>query len=511
MGFLDDVNRATATATKLSGSVSRVPAKRAPEARVVKASELRIVTRDELAVGADPRDLRGYSRRVGRRLRQSADVLQAGGNDGSAYGLDPIVNLVRRLPGQNDGSGHFGQLYLFELLRETLPPLNGGILARRTLEGRIDFEADDPGLLRELRRFAREVPVDDLADPRLKTGLDTWLNGAAENADTYGAALAQAVVGSDGVERLTAPHPRTLVFKRVAKTGEDGVTRKVWALFQRVDGKDVPVGGDFVKLLTFRPDPNGAWGRPLAWGLPFVAEIQIRMLVSLNNMWFRGGDPSGLYSITYEGEHLPSTTVVDEDLALLEDSLAQVFANRARGKTSDVFWSSSNGKGKLDATTIGDNNITKSLAPYFGGHWSSLSGHIATAAGVPSFMFPSGTFGDSGGLNTDRFTVEGILAASAAAIRNESKEDLARMAVDAHLVASGSARSLGRYSVRWRVPDMRDPAAVETARYTREQANELAIGNALLMRETGIAATDADRDAYVRDAGVSTFTGANVV
>lgn len=448
--------------------------------------------------GPSPRE-----RQLIRRLDFAADQLRDTGGSG-----DPIMRLIRRLPGH--GAEHASKLFLFEALRETLPVLNAAIMKRRFVEGVVNIESTDPGLRTALRDFAERLPVQNYADASALTGLDTFLDLASENADTFGLAPVELVVGLAGIERAVAPTPRSFYFKTVEQTSREadaaGVersrTRRFHELRQSTSDGDTAVGGPFVRLLTFSPDPVGPWGRPLAWGMPFVAEILVRMLVSLNNLWWKSGDPSTFWQINYERGpegQLPDTADIQEDADDLERLVGEIYKGRASGKVGDVFFGIAGGK--VESKAIGENLLINSLAPYLRDHYTAVAGQVVATSDLPAWMFPAGVL-PGGGLNSDLASVEANAAALAAYGRNVRRGNVARFILDAFLLLDRRAGALSRYTVGFDVPSMVDPGAAETARKTGQEANGAAIDNAMLLQDSGVFTGSQDVADYLAGAGV---------
>ena len=436
--------------------------------------------------------------RLNRRLWAAADSVKAGDQS------DPILRLVRRLPGM--GAEHATKLLLYETLRETLPVLNAAILKRRFIEGDLEITSDDPGLARALNDFAESVPVQNYAVPTFQTGLDVWLDFCSENADALGLGIGEVVIEDGQVARLVAPHPRTFYWKESReRTGEDGSARDrdVWKLFQRrKTGTDQEIDSPLVKILAFSADPASPWGRPVAWGLPFVAEILIRIFVSLNNLWHRVGDPSQLYQIIYRQRQdgsFPGTKEVDADAALLDELLQAAYRLRAQGKTADVVMGMADAEIKGEA--LGGNVIVSSLAPYLQAHYQAVAGQVIANADVPPWMFPAGIV-PADGLNSNRAEVEGGMALGAGRTRNVRRAKLAKFVLDQFLVYDGSASRLGRYLVGFRQPDLADPKVAAEARAANMNADATAIDNALLLGDSGIFEDDQDREGYLTRNGV---------
>lgn len=427
-------------------------------------------------------------------------VTYAGGSEIHAAG-DPLIRLARRLPGF--GVEHALKLYTYELLRATIPALHTSISKRRFLEGVVLPVSDDPGLQRELRQFARTVPVGDTFGTLGARGVNVYADALAENADAYGLGFGEIVVGEGGVERLALPHPRTFEYRREEGADvEGGPVRWGHRLYQNADGHSNPVDSPFVNVLALSPAPGTPWGRPLAWGMESTAEIILRMLAAVNDLWFRSGSPSEIFSIEPNDSTTsspPSATELQQALDKLQGYVSQAMQARASGHPANVFFSY--GKGKVNRDTLGDNLITKSLAPYLRTHYTTIAGQLIANADVPAFLYPAGII-PAEGLGGELPARQTQLANSAAVNRNVSKLTVTRTVLDTHLATTGASRFQSGYRLSVVYPSLSDPKDTEDARERRENANQTAILNASALLDLGAFETEEEAFAYLRRAGV---------
>lgn len=448
----------------------------------------------DVLFGSDVEDASGESARMTKRL---AVVLSDIADDQSKnVSSDPILRMVKRLPGR--GVEHRGKMYLYYVLREMIPVVNAAIMKRRFLEGRLVIDSDDEGLRRSLREWWRTVPVGYLADRRLQRGGDVWLDNLAENTDTYGTAPGEIVFGDDGryVDRLVAPNPRTFYFKKVTDTDEGSIDKDLYRLYQRQDGREVEINGEWVRLLYFSHNAESPWGRPLVWGQDFVSEIILRMLVSLNNLWWRSGDPSTFWNIVYDKEARVSTAEMDEDLDDLESIVQGVFKARRQGKVADAFFGTKGGK--VEKSAIGENIIIQSLAPYLRDHYTTLVGQVVGVADIPTWMYPAGLL-PTEGIGSERPKMESSMATQAASLRNDKKLPIARLAIEAFLVSEGSSRFADRYSLSFDMANVIDEKAEAETRKIESEADDQTIANALILSDVGAIEDLVD---YLRERGV---------
>lgn len=431
---------------------------------------------------------------------QAVMTLTAGENNASyiagnevAGGKGTLQALVNQLQGTELGHGE--QMKLYRTIRRALPVLNAAINKRRFLEGVTVFEAKDQGLQTAIREWAESVPFGYYEDTELQTGLDAWADAVAENADELGIGFGEIVIGEDGryIERLVTPRSDTFNFDPVPTVRNDR-KQVYYRLTQKQDGRSVPIEGGHIVTLAFFPDPNSPWPRPLVWGCEFVTEVVLRMMLSLNNLWWRSGDPSELYQLIYDKEAVINTPEMKADAQLLASYLARVYQARRRGGTGDIQMAMKGGE--IKRTQIGEPN--PGLTAYFRDHYTAIAGQVVGVSDVPAFLFPAGTI-PADGLNSDRATMETSLSVTSAQKRNVRKHEIIRRAVDTMLITERSAGHVGRYSLYSEIPSIVEQKGIEESRKMREDANAAAIDNALILGEVEL---NDEQRRYLEEAGV---------
>lgn len=416
-----------------------------------------------------------------------------------AGGGNSVTRLVHNLPGH--GLTHKLALYTFYAIREALPVVNDAISKRRFLEGEMIIEAEDQGLQRELREFARNVVVGFVRGPDPTKGLNTYLDDLADNADTYGLGVGEIVLDEAGqeIDRLVVPSSRTFEYRKESQSDQ------YWRLYQQ-DPDDPGTGwgravdGSNIQLLGFRSNPEGPWPLSMLWGLPFVAQVVIRMLISVDNLWWTAGDPASVWNILYDPEHGPTDQQMSSDIAELEETVKQILKLRRSGKVAEGFLATKGSK--LQREVLAGNITSESMAGYFREHYEIIAGQVMSRSDVPSWMF-GGTGQESGeGLNSKRAQLEGSAAMAAAVRRNRLKAQIARDVLNTYLVLDGSAGRVGQFSLTSEYATIHDEKLAEETRTERENANRQAIENAQRMLELGMLDEVEDRNDYLRNAEV---------
>ena len=222
--------------------------------------------------------------------------------------------------------------------------------------------------------------------------------------------------------------------------------------------------------------------------------------MSTNNIWWRGGDPSSLWTILYEGDAGLTVTEkqMKKDVTDLRLTLDSVTEAKRRGYVTDAYVGYKGGR--VSREDIGGNPVTHSLAQYFREHYTTIAGQIVGRTATPSWMYPE-LRQDGEGLNSNRSDHIDALCMGAAQERNARKEALARDLLVDFLLVTGSARFVSRFVVTSRYANIRDRKLWEETRQAREAANRAALENAEMMVAQGIADEEGRLD-YLRRAEV---------
>ena len=399
----------------------------------------------------------------------------------------PIVRLMRKMPGyiRTDlpyGQDHLMWLTTLRVIRKSVPALDAAILKRRFLEGTLVAESDDQGLQDAINTFIQNVVV-GYTPNQPKTGLQIWLDHLGENADEFGEAVGEIRLTENGreIERLVVPDSRSFTYQRLAQGSED------WTLYQRQlnDGgtyMEQPVDSPFVRTMQFTPSPLSPWGRALAGGLEFTSEVFIRLMISMNNLVWRMGDPSKLWKIMYGPEVELDDGSDEMDLDVLRETMEGAYRARNAGDVVDVFYSLQGGT--VESDNLGENLLVNSLAPYFKDYMQQMVAQITGKADVPSWLYPAGIV-PSEGLGTERAQMEGTVAQVAADQRAALLDARARWVINTWLLLDGSSGAVDRYTLhRERISPVNEKM-VQEARAQRATADATFTDNANVLEAMG--------------------------
>lgn len=354
-------------------------------------------------------------------------------------------------------------LPLYDVIRESIPLIDVAIIKLVRLIGDFDFETfGNDSLRRKLEAFREKVKIN-----YYQTGLDDYIYQVSDAAFAYGFSVGELVPNSiiTNVERLKIGDSKTFKFKK------DG-NRLV--LVQAVSGgfQEVPMR-DNIFLLSFDNRNGHPQGVSLIASLPWVAQVLLRIEKSLENLYWRMGDPTFVSLVS--GGDKSNYKQVKEAIDGLIEQFNAAFQARRQGKTMDIHGGAPNG-GKVDIKSLGaDFNW-----PDVDKHTRLLIEQIISKTNLPPFSF---------GLNwstTERMSKDqnDMLIMDTNARRRQLEPHIIEI-IDSFLILTGDAGA--RWKLRWKPVNMLDVMENSRARYFEAFAMEKEIDNYLALISNGWA------------------------
>ena len=414
-------------------------------------------------------------------------------------GQHPVLQLTEQA--QASGLGHDVQMLVMHAMRRFYPTLDAAIKLRRVLEGDVYPVSDDEGLQEALRERWQQIPVGFVEGAGTLRGGNTYLDTLAEAADEYGMAAGEIVTDEQGtaVERLVVPNARTLSMQMIQGSDQRRGGRR-YQLVQTDSRGQVPLGGPLVQTLAFRTASETTWPEPLAWSLVQTTEAVLRMYASVNQAWWRFGDPSMLLGLEYDKEATPEVSTVGDvevptDLLLFKNTVEAVMNARRSGRVGDAYVAAVGAK--VYNQVLGD--VKATLMAYFEEQASTFDSYLVPLSDVPVWLFPTvkrGGDGLGGALSQN----QAAIATTGAHKRNWKKRMLGKAVLDTVLVTDGDAKYASRYEMEATEVNVLDEKLIADVRLTNANAVAAEIENAVqLWNEDGTPRFEGDALAYLEE------------
>lgn len=181
-----------------------------------------------------------------------------------------------------------GEAQVYRDLREALPILDGAVQKLVRLTGGFRVQCPDKEAERKLALFLRTVPCG-----RGQFGVDSFLAAYLDSLLTYGRSIGEMVVSRG--------HLRALCWGDVTRVeireGDSPLDIAICAPDEAGKMRELP----YQNLLLFtplNPEPANPYGVSLFRGMPFLAEILLKIYNTMGINWERAGNVR--YSVVYK-------------------------------------------------------------------------------------------------------------------------------------------------------------------------------------------------------------------
>ena len=234
-----------------------------------------------------------------------------------APGTVPAVCQLR------DGSSHpFGALRnytplgtgeerVYRELREGIPVLDAAVGKLVRLTGGFQAECRNPAAQQKLNDFLGTVPCG-----RGQVGINAFLSGYLDSLLTYGRAVGEMVVSGGKLRAVCWGD----VTRLEVQEGENALDTVLWGMDASARMRPLPYQ-HLLLFTTMHPEPAHPYGVSIFRGMPFLAEILMKIYNTMGSHWERAGNIR--YSVICKGGE-------DLDPAAVQERGRQVAAEWSR-------------------------------------------------------------------------------------------------------------------------------------------------------------------------------------
>ncbi len=189
---------------------------------------------------------------------------------------------------------------VYRELRDAIPVLDAAVGKLVRLSGGFQVKCRDPRAEKKLESFLRQVPCG-----RGQVGIDSFLAGYTDSLLTYGRAVGEMVVSGGKLQAVCWGDVTMLE----AQEGENPLDVVLYGPDQH--GRLHPLPYPHLLLFTtYNPEPSHPYGVSLFRGLPFLAEILLKIYNTIGSNWERAGNVR--YSVICKGGEELDPAVVQE-------------------------------------------------------------------------------------------------------------------------------------------------------------------------------------------------------
>lgn len=204
-----------------------------------------------------------------------------------------------------------GEERIYRELREAVPVMDAAVGKLVRLSGGFGVKCRNALAQKKLENFLQTVPCG-----HGQVGIDSFLTGYMDSLLTYGRAVGEMIVAGGKLQGVCWGDVTILE----AMKEENGLDLTLWG--PDVNGRMRPLPYQHLLLFsTWNPEPAHPYGVSLFRGMPFLADILMKIYAAIGTNWERAGNVR--YSIVCKGDG-------DADPAVLQQRGKQVAAEWAK-------------------------------------------------------------------------------------------------------------------------------------------------------------------------------------
>ena len=201
-----------------------------------------------------------------------------------------------------------GEERIYRQLREAIPVLDAAIGKLVRLSGGFEVECKNPGGQRAMEDFLKNVPCG-----RGQVGMDSFLGGYMDSLLTLGRAVGEIVVAGDRVRGVCWGDAAQIEVQE----GDSPMDVVLWGPDEKGILRPLP----YQHLLLFtalNPEPGHPYGVSLFRGMPFLADILMKIYATIGSNWERAGNVR--YSVICKGgENMDPATAQERGTQMAQE------------------------------------------------------------------------------------------------------------------------------------------------------------------------------------------------
>ena len=182
-----------------------------------------------------------------------------------------------------------GEEMVYRQLREAIPVLDAAVGKLVRLSGGFSAECRSREAQEKLERFLDTVPCG-----RGQFGINNFLSGYVDSLLTYGRAVGEMVVGNGKLRAVCWGDVNALEVYQ----GDSPLDMVLWGPDEQGMMRPLPYQ-QLLLFTTWNPEPAHPYGVSIFRGMPFLAEILVKIYQTLGTNWERAGNIR--YSVICKG------------------------------------------------------------------------------------------------------------------------------------------------------------------------------------------------------------------
>ena len=216
-----------------------------------------------------------------------------------------------------------GEERIYRELREALPVLDAAVGKMVRLCGGFQPKCRNPEAQERLETFLKTVPCG-----RGQVGMDSFLSGYLDSLLTYGRAVGEMVVAGGRLRAVCWGDVTALE----AQEGENPLETVLWGRDEHGLLRPLPYQ-HLLLFTTMNPEPAHPYGVSLFRGMPFLAEILVKIYNTIGSNWEHAGNIR--YSVVCKGGENLDPAVAQERGKQVAQQWARAMEDSKNGTVRD--------------------------------------------------------------------------------------------------------------------------------------------------------------------------------
>jgi len=173
-----------------------------------------------------------------------------------------------------------GEEQIYRQMREAIPVLDAAVGKMVRLCGGFSVSCRSTEAQQKLERFLHEVPCG-----RGQVGMDSFLAGYLDSLLTLGRAVGEMVVAGGKLRAVCWGDVTSLEVQE----GENALETVLWGMDERGLMRPLPYQ-QLLLFTTLNPEPAHPYGVSMFRGMPFLADILLKIYNTIGTNWERAGN-----------------------------------------------------------------------------------------------------------------------------------------------------------------------------------------------------------------------------
>ena len=212
---------------------------------------------------------------------------------------------------------------LYRQLRQAIPVLDAAVGKLVRLSGGFSVECADGESQKMLEKFLKTVPCG-----RGQVGINSFLSAYLDSMLTYGRAVGEMVVAGGKLRAVCWGD----VTKLEIREGENPLDTVLWGMDPKGLMRPLPYQ-HLLLFTTMNPEPGSPYGVSLFRGMPFLADILLKIYNTIGTNWERAGNVR--YSVVCKAGENADPAVIQERGRQVAEEWARAMEDGKNGTIRD--------------------------------------------------------------------------------------------------------------------------------------------------------------------------------